>query len=111
MSEQKPVILSIDDDPAVSRAVQRDLRRQYGERYRVLRAESGAQALELLGQVRLREEPVALLVADQRMPQMTGVEFLERAIGVSRRQAGAAHGLRRHRGGDRRDQRVRSTTT
>ena len=73
MSEQKPVILSIDDDPGVSRAVQRDLRRQYGEGFRVLRAESGSQGLELLGQVRLREEPVALLVADQRMPRMTGV--------------------------------------
>jgi thioredoxin reductase (NADPH) len=82
MSDQKPVILSIDDDPGVSRAVQRDLRRRYGEGFRVLRAESGSQGLELLGQVRLREEPVALLVADQRMPQMTGVEFLERAIGV-----------------------------
>jgi thioredoxin reductase (NADPH) len=82
MSDQKPVILSIDDDPGVSRAVQRDLRRQYGEGFRVLRAESGTQGLELLGQVRLREEPVALLVADQRMPRMTGVEFLERAIGV-----------------------------
>ena len=82
MSEQKPVIMSIDDDPGVSRAVQRDLRRRYGESFRVLRAESGSQGLELLGQVRLREEPVALLVADQRMPRMTGVEFLERAIGV-----------------------------
>ena len=72
MSDQKPVMISVDDDPGVSRAVQRDLRRRYGERFRVLRAESGAQGLELLGQVRLREEPVALLVADQRMPRMTG---------------------------------------
>lgn len=77
--EAKPVMISVDDDPGVSRAVQRDLRRRYGERFRVLRAESGAQGLELLSQVRLRDEAVALLVADQRMPRMNGVEFLERA--------------------------------
>ena len=81
--DAKPVMISVDDDPGVSRAVQRDLRRQYGEHYRVLRAESGAQGLEMLGQVRLRDEPVALMVADQRMPQMTGVEFLERALEVA----------------------------
>ena len=79
----KPVMISVDDDPGVSRAVQRDLRRQYGEHYRVLRAESGAQGLEMLGQVRLRQEPIALMVADQRMPRMTGVEFLERALEVA----------------------------
>ncbi len=72
-------MISVDDDPGVSRAVQRDLRRRYGERFRVLRAESGSEGLELLSQVHLREEPVALLVADQRMPRMNGVEFLERA--------------------------------
>jgi len=76
-------MISVDDEPSVSRAVQRDLRRQYGEHYRVLRAESGAQGLEMLGQVRLRQEAVALMVADQRMPQMTGVEFLERALEVA----------------------------
>ena len=73
------MIISVDDDPGVSRAVQRDLRRRYGERFRVLRAESGAEGLELLSQVRLRDENVALLVADQRMPRMNGVEFLEKA--------------------------------
>ena len=81
--DAKPVMISVDDDPGVSRAVQRDLRRRYGEHYRVLRAESGAQGLEMLGQVRLREEPIALMVADQRMPRMTGVEFLERAVDVA----------------------------
>ena len=81
--DAKPVMISVDDDPGVSRAVQRDLRRRYGEHYRVLRAESGAQGLEMLGQVRLREEPIALMVADQRMPRMTGVEFLERALEVA----------------------------
>ena len=103
--EAKPVMISVDDDPGVSRAVQRDLRRRYGERFRVLRAESGAQGLELLGQVRLRDESVALLVADQRMPRMNGVEFLEKARElVPRRQAGPAHRLRRHPGGHRRHQ-------
>ncbi|MGD9571832.1 MAG: FAD-dependent oxidoreductase [Thermoleophilia bacterium] len=75
-------MISVDDDPGVSRAVQRDLRREYGDRYRVLRAESGGQGLEMLGQVALRDERVALLLADQRMPQMTGVEFLEKALAV-----------------------------
>jgi thioredoxin reductase (NADPH) len=79
----KPVMISVDDDPGVSRAVQRDLRRRYGEGFRVLRAESGGEGLELLDQVSLREEPVALLVADQRMPRMTGVEFLERSLEVA----------------------------
>ena len=72
-------MISVDDDPGVSRAVQRDLRRRYGERFRVLRAESGAEGLELLAQVKLRDESVALVVADQRMPRMNGVEFLEKA--------------------------------
>jgi thioredoxin reductase (NADPH) len=79
-AERRPVMLTVDDDPGVSRAVQRDLRRRYGERFRVLRAESGAQALDVLGQVRLREEAVALMVVDQRMPEMSGVELLERAV-------------------------------
>jgi thioredoxin reductase (NADPH) len=76
----KPVLFTIDDDPEVLRAVERDLRREYGEEYRVLRAESGATALDALKQLKLRNEPVALFLVDQRMPQMTGVEFLERAM-------------------------------
>jgi len=76
----KPVILSVDDDPEVSRAVERDLKRAYAEHYRVLRAESGAAALELLRRLKERGDPVALLVADQRMPAMTGVEFLAQAM-------------------------------
>ncbi|WP_438941354.1 FAD-dependent oxidoreductase, partial [Micromonospora craterilacus] len=75
-----PVILSIDDDPAVSRAVARDLRRRYSERYRVVRAGSGPEALEALREVKLRGEQVALLLADYRMPEMTGIEFLEAAM-------------------------------
>ena len=79
----RPVLLTVDDDPEVLRAVERDLRRRYGEHYRVLRAESGATALELLEQLKLRGDPVALLLADQRMPGMTGVEFLEHAMAVA----------------------------
>jgi thioredoxin reductase (NADPH) len=76
----KPVLLSVDDDPAVSRAVARDLRRRYGEDYRVLRASSAAEALEALRELKLRGDPVAVLLADYRMPQMNGVDFLEQAM-------------------------------
>ncbi|MGD9619921.1 MAG: FAD-dependent oxidoreductase [Mycolicibacterium sp.] len=79
---RKPVILTVDDDPAVSRAVARDLRRHYGEKYRIVRAESGPDALETLHQLKLRGETVAAFVADYRMPQMTGIEFLEAAMDV-----------------------------
>ena len=78
----KPFLITVDDDPEVSRAVERDLRRKYGSDYRVLRAESGPEALTSLEQLKLRNETVALFLADQRMPRMTGVEFLERAIGL-----------------------------
>ena len=78
----KPFLVTVDDDPEVSRAVERDLRRKYGSDYRVLRAESGPEALTSLEQLKLRNETVALFLADQRMPRMTGVEFLERAIGL-----------------------------
>jgi thioredoxin reductase (NADPH) len=76
----KPVLLAVDDDAPVLRAVQRDLRKRYAEKYRVVSAESGPAALEALRQLQLRNEPVALLLADQRMPEMSGVEFLERAM-------------------------------
>src|ERR1700758_4155613 len=79
---RKPVILTVDDDPAVSRAVARDLRRKYGEKHRIVRAESGQDALETLNQLKLRGETVATLIADFRMPQMTGIEFLEEAMDV-----------------------------
>ena len=77
---EKPVILAVDDEPAVLSAVARDLRRGYGKQYRVLRADSGITALESLRQLKLRNEPVALFLVDQRMPRMSGVEFLEEAI-------------------------------
>ena len=76
----KPALLTIDDDPEVLRSVERDLRTEYGTRFRVLRADSGATALEVLQKLKLRNQPVALLLVDQRMPQMSGVEFLERSM-------------------------------
>src|SRR5947209_10081254 len=79
-ASRKPVMLTVDDDPAVSRAVGRDLRRRYGDAHRIVRAESGPHALETLKQYKLRGETVAMLVADYRMPQMTGIEFLEAAM-------------------------------
>ncbi|KXK61144.1 fused response regulator/thioredoxin-disulfide reductase [Micromonospora rosaria] len=75
-----PVILSLDDDPAVSRAVARDIRRRYGDRFRVVRAGSGPEALAALREIKLRGEQVAVLLADYRMPEMTGIEFLEEAM-------------------------------
>ncbi|WP_088893058.1 FAD-dependent oxidoreductase [Leptolyngbya ohadii] len=76
----KPVILTVDDDPEVLQAIARDLRKQYGDRFRIVRADSGAGAIEALHQIKLRSETVALFLVDQRMPQMNGVEFLEQAI-------------------------------
>jgi thioredoxin reductase (NADPH) len=77
---EKPVILAVDDEPAVLAAVARDLRKEYGAAYRVLRANSGAAALEALRALRLRDEPVALLLVDQRMPVMTGIDLLREAL-------------------------------
>jgi thioredoxin reductase (NADPH) len=75
-----PAILTVDDDPAVSRAVARDIRRQYGDRYRVVRASSGQDALDALREIKLRGEQVALMLADYRMPHMNGIQFLEAAM-------------------------------
>jgi thioredoxin reductase (NADPH) len=72
--------MTVDDDPEVLRAVERDLRRQYGNRYRVLAADSGAAALAAVQQLKLRNDSVALFLVDQRMPHMSGVEFLEKAL-------------------------------
>jgi thioredoxin reductase (NADPH) len=75
-----PAILTVDDDPAVSRAVARDVRRRYGEEYRVVRADSGEQALEALREIKLRGDRVAVILADYRMPRMNGIQFLEAAM-------------------------------
>jgi thioredoxin reductase (NADPH) len=76
---RRPVILAVDDEPAVLAAVARDLRRRFGERFRIVRAHSGAEALDTLAELRRRGDPVALLVADQRMPGMSGTDYLTRA--------------------------------
>jgi thioredoxin reductase (NADPH) len=77
--EPRPAIVVVDDEPAVLAAVARDLRRRFGEGYRILRAGSGPEALELLREVRARGDQVALLIADQRMPVMAGTEYLVEA--------------------------------
>jgi len=76
----KPVLLTIDDDAEVLRAIERDLRRKYASDYRVLRAESGTAAMEIVRELKLRNNPVALFLVDQRMPGLSGVQFLEQAI-------------------------------
>ena len=76
----KPVILAVDDDLPVLRAVERDLRARYGAQYRIVAANSGHDALEAVRQLTLRGSAVALFMVDQRMPQMTGIEFLAQAV-------------------------------
>src|SRR2546430_15484033 len=88
--EPRAAILTVDDDPAVSRAVARDLRRRYGDQYRIVRAESAASALEALRQMKLRGDLVAAILADYRMPEVSGIEFLERAMDI---YPGARRGL------------------
>src|SRR5271170_5734258 len=78
----RTAIITVDDDPGVSRAVARDLRRRYGDRHRIVRAESGASALEALRQMKLRGDLVAVILADYRMPEMNGIEFLEQAMDI-----------------------------
>ena len=98
-SQARVGILTVDDDPSVSRAVARDLRRRYGKNYRIIRAESGQQALDALHEMKLRGDQVALLLADHRMPQMDGIQFLERAMDIyPEGPPGPAHRVRRHRG-------------
>lgn len=76
----KPVIVTVDDDPGVSRAVARDLRRRYGHEYRIVRAETAHDGIEAVKEMRLRGDEVAAILADYRMPQMNGVQFLEAAM-------------------------------
>ena len=78
----KPVLFTVDDDPEVLRAIERDLRSHYSDRYRVMRASSGGAALSTLRELKARNNPVALLLADQRMPQMNGVGFLSEAMEI-----------------------------
>jgi thioredoxin reductase (NADPH) len=78
----RTAILTVDDDPGVSRAVARDLRRRYGDRHRIVRAESAAAGLDALRQMKLRGELVAVILADYRMPELNGIEFLEQAMDI-----------------------------
>jgi thioredoxin reductase (NADPH) len=78
----KPILLSIDDDADVLRAIERDLRTHYGASYRVLASDGPEQALDLLKQLKVRNDSVALLLADQRMPKMDGVAFLKEAMQI-----------------------------
>ncbi len=78
----KPILLSVDDDTDVLRAIERDLRSQYGADYRVIGSDSPEKALDLLKQLKVRNDSVALLLADQRMPRVNGVEFLHQAMHI-----------------------------
>ncbi|MGD2184305.1 FAD-dependent oxidoreductase [Lusitaniella coriacea] len=78
----KPVILTVDDDPEVLSAIARDLRQQYAKQFRIIRADSGQAAMDVVQQLTLRNDTVALFLVDQRMPQMMGVEFLEQATQI-----------------------------
>src|SRR3954468_17450306 len=77
--ERRPAIVAVDDEPAVLAAVARDLRRGFGEGYRIVRAHSGAEALETLAELRRRRDQGALLIADQRRPGLSGTEYLVKA--------------------------------
>jgi thioredoxin reductase (NADPH) len=76
----KPIIITVDDEIQVLNAIVRDLRQHFGSEYRIVKANSGAEALDTLRQLKQRNSPVALLLADQRMPEMTGTEYLSKAV-------------------------------
>src|SRR6202453_4682770 len=78
----KPMLLSVDDDSDVLRAIERDLRSQYGAEYRIIGSDSPESALTLLKQLKVRNDSVALLLADQRMPHMDGVQFLRESMRI-----------------------------
>lgn len=79
---KKPIILTVDDEIEVSNAIERDLRNQYGKEYRIIKTNSGKEALETVRQLKKRDDQIALFLSDQRMPEMEGTEFLEEAIKI-----------------------------
>ncbi|MFP4554701.1 MAG: response regulator, partial [Actinomycetota bacterium] len=80
MTERRPVILAIDDEPEVLRAVQRDLRARYASDYQILGATGGQEAIDVIEDLKLRDTPLALILADQRMPTVTGVDVLRASL-------------------------------
>ena len=102
----KPVIVVVDDEPQVLRAIGRDLLGRYGRDYRIVRASSGPEAMDVLGRERDAAQPVALVLSDQRMPGMDGVSLLTEARRVVPAAKRALLSVRGHRGGDRRDQSI-----
>lgn len=76
----KPIIMTVDDEPHVLNAIERDLRERYYKDYRIVKVETGTKALEIVEQLKRRNEPIALFLVDQRMPGLSGVEFIEKAI-------------------------------
>lgn len=78
----KPIIFVVDDDADVLAAVERDLRRKYGSQYRIVQVDSGIQGIETLQKLKLRNATIALIISDQRMPKMSGVEFLRQAVEI-----------------------------
>ncbi|MFQ5523261.1 MAG: hypothetical protein ACE5F5_06745 [Acidimicrobiia bacterium] len=82
MTDVKPVILAVDDEPEVLRAVQRDLRSRYAAEYRILGAGGGAEAIETIKGLATRGTPLALILSDQRMPQVNGVDVLRESIPI-----------------------------
>ena len=82
MAAKKPIILAVDDDPQVLAAIARDLRQEFSPEYRILRVNSGPEALTTMQELHAKEEPLALILADQRMPELEGVELLTAARGL-----------------------------
>src|SRR5579862_2161977 len=100
----KPILLSVDDDPDVLRAIERDLRSKYGAEYRVIGSDSPDGALSILKQLKVRNDSVALLLADQRMPHMDGVAFLQEDEHFPRCEESFVDGLCRYQRGHQRNQ-------
>ena len=82
MAEKKPIIITVDDDVQVLRAIVRDLRRQYSKEYRIISSDNAIEMLEALRELKLKGERVALFLSDQKMPEIEGVEFLEEAMEI-----------------------------